>query len=131
MKTLNITPQDGINAKAHRKENKFQEAFLLMAIYKGELIQIAELRIYGTNAKNYACFWLHDKKSNTYCSGSGSAGGYGYHRPSAASNEAIESAGIKLSNSISGRGDSAQEQALYSIGKKLGYRKVYVIKAHG
>jgi hypothetical protein len=131
MKTLQITPKDGINARAHRKENNFLESYKLVAIYKSELVEIADLRIYGTNAKNYSCLWVHDKKNNIYCSGSGSAGGYGYHRPSAASSEAFQTAGIELSESISGRGDRAQEEALLSLAKKLGYRKTYVIKGHG
>lgn len=130
MKTLNIKPQDNINARAHRKENNFQNSYKLTAIYKGELVEIADLRTYGTNAKNYACFWLHDTKTQTYASGSGSAGGYGYHRPSAAASEALEKAGVELSSSISGRGDSAIKEALLSIGKKLGYKKLYLIEGH-
>lgn len=42
----------------------------------------------------YCCIWVHSKPF--WVSGKGSAGGYGYHKSSAALQEAITSAGIKL-----------------------------------
>jgi len=132
MKIKSINPKDGIQAAKHRKENHFIESFILLAVYKGNLKEVAEMRIYGTNAMNYACFWLHSYRNETtvYANGSGSAGGYGYHRPSAAADTAFRTAGIEIED-ISGRGDSAITHTLESLGKRLGYRKVYVIKAHG
>ena len=46
----------------------------------------------------YACIWHNNG------SGSGYAGGYGYHKASAAAQAAITSSGIDLSEDIDGRG---------------------------
>jgi hypothetical protein len=135
MKVISFIPTDGIQAGKHRKENNFLESYSI--IVKGkthqgkqELQEIASLRIYGTNAMNYACLWINDRGNNTYCNGSGSAGGYGYHRPSAAAAEALKTAGIKLSEDIDGRGDSAIIDALTAIAKKQGYKTFLIHKAH-
>ena len=132
MKTKTFTPQDNINAKSHRRENNFLESYELLTVDKGEIKELASLRMYGTNSKNYACLWIHDSKTDTFCSGSGSAGGYGYHRPSAAAYEAFESSGITFNEGISGRGDRAIVEALEAIGKKLRPRNktIKVLKAH-
>lgn len=132
MKTLNITPTETGFNRNHRKENNFMESFELLTVDNGKIKHLATLRIYGTKAQNYAAIWIHDSKTNIWTSGTGSAGGYGYHRPSAAAAEAIKSAGVKLSHSISGRGDRATEEALLSIGKFLRPRSksLQVLKAH-
>ena len=63
-----------------------------------------------------AALWVNDyTNSEINTSGTGSAGGYGYHRPSAAASEAIRNAGIELDQNISGRGDSAIEDAVKAI----------------
>jgi len=68
----------------------------------------------------YACVWVH---GNGYSlSGRGKASGYGYHKESVAIDEAIVSAGIKLSESINGAGDAAIEEALIAITRALGYK---------
>lgn len=46
---------------------------------------------------------------------SGSASGYGYHKGSVAAMDAIDSAGITLSENISGRGDDCIREALKAI----------------
>ena len=75
------------------------------------------LRIYGTQARNYAAVWCNG--NGVYKSGTGSAGGYGYHRPSAAACEAINNAGITLDDDINGRGDSAIKEACEAIAKAI------------
>ena len=66
-----------------------------------------------------------------YCSGHGKAGGYGYHKESAALQEAIESAGIKLRSPIDGAGDSAVRGAMEAINRaafrKLGKRSARTV----
>jgi hypothetical protein len=134
MKILKFTPKDGIQARKHRKENNFQESYNLIVKTKDKenpLKEIASLRIYGTNAMNYACLWINDSDKNIHCNGSGSAGGYGYHRPSAAAAEALESAGIELSNPIGGRGDSAISEAMKALAVHFKYKTYLIFKAHG
>lgn len=63
-------------------------------------------------------------------SGSGSAGGYGYHRPSAAVQEAATNAGFKFTRAFDGVGDSAVEEAVLAMAKALGHRKARLFVTH-
>ena len=74
----------------------------------------------------YASIWIYDEKHHT--SGSGKAGGYGYHKQSAAISDAIESAGIELNEDISGRGDSAIKEALEAIAATLGFESCLIVR---
>jgi hypothetical protein len=75
----------------------------------------------------YCSVWIRrprilDKDGNlainsAWWSGTGSAGGYGYHKSSAALDEAIRSAGITLSRSVSGTGEC--DDALMAIAKTM------------
>lgn len=97
----------------------------------------------------YACIWIRTKDGRHF-SGRGTAGGYGYHKASAAIDEAIRSAGVGLFGypysgpnrdrdgkpmedilamlkdrkpaSISGVGEQAIESAIQSIARAAGYR---------
>jgi hypothetical protein len=68
--------------------------------------------------------------------GSGRAGGYGYHRPSAAAGEAIRNAGFELLTDegkpcdIGGVGDSAIEQALCAIADAIGLKDYALVRSH-
>lgn len=79
---------------------------------------LAELRIYHRPDRErvYACFWL---LCENWTSGSGYAGGYGYHKGSGAASEAIENAGIKLDAPIAGRGDEAIKAAMEEIARDI------------
>ena len=118
----------GLNI-SHRKENHFMEQYSLIHLHQGEFKEAACLRIYGTQAMNYACLWIHAKEEY-YGSGSGSAGGYGYHRPSQAAMYAFNAAGIYLKEDISGRGDSAIEDAIRALASKLKIKKYFIHKSH-
>lgn len=61
--------------------------------------------------------WVYGK--DKWISASGRAGGYGYHKGSAALQEAIDNSKIKISESINGRGDVAMEMAIEAIAKAL------------
>ena len=74
----------------------------------------------------YASIWVHGKDHQT--SGTGKAGGYGYHKQSAAISEAIKSAGITLDKDISGMGDSAIEEALEAIAQALGFDDCLIVR---
>lgn len=106
----------------HRKESHFTKQYTAV-VFNGQCAYDAvTLRIYSTDAKSYCCLWVHDNcswvkgcRDSYYRSGSGSAGGYGYHRASAAAQNAIYNAGITLSEDIGGRGDAAIEEAVHAI----------------
>ena len=58
------------------------------------LVAISASRRSSAASVVYASIWVHGKA--VYCAGYGSAGGYGYHKESAAFQDAISNAGIKL-----------------------------------
>jgi len=68
----------------------------------------------------YVTFRCSDNEKY-FTAGHGQAGGWGYHKESQAIENAIESAGIKLSADIGGRGETAIENALFAITEALGY----------
>ena len=74
----------------------------------------------------YASIWI--QPSGIYTSGKGKAGGYGYHKESAAIADAIESAGITLDANISGVGGGAIEEALKAIASALGFSHVLIVE---
>ena len=66
-----------------------------------EMCEAVTIRVYTGRSSSssvvYACVWLQGPHgSNLSASGRGSAGGYGYHKESAAIAEALRSAGIGL-----------------------------------
>lgn len=110
----------------HRKASHFYEQYTAVVFNGKSSYDAVTLRIYLTDAKCYCCVWVADNcrwvkeaRDSYYRNGSGSAGGYGYHRASAAAQEAIYNAGIELDEEIGGRGDSAIEDAVYSIASAM------------
>ena len=74
----------------------------------------------------YASVWINTSEVHT--SGKGKAGGYGYHKESAAIAAAIESAGITLDTDISGVGDGAIKESLEAIASALGFSNVLIVE---
>lgn len=74
----------------------------------------------------HASIWVHADGVST--SGHGTAGGGGYDKQSAAIDNAIASAGITLSRSIDGRGDSAVRDAIHAIASALGYSNFTIVE---
>jgi len=121
----------------HRKENKCYfdsySAIVIRPGYDGKssVFTPVELRIYGTGNSNTAAIWIHDhSNSGISTCGTGSAGGYGYHRPSAAAAEAIRNAGFDLDYNIAGAGNENIESAVKAIAEALGYTDCPVFHAH-
>jgi len=126
---------------SHRKEGKcYFSSMMLLDLaakpYNGTSAHaVIEARLYGTGSKNFAALWVHLPASKKYpdglhTSGTGSAGGYGYHRPSAALAEAISNTGFTLSEDIGGRGESSMRDALLAIADALGIKRPALIEAH-
>lgn len=119
---------------SHRKEGKcffsaMQVIDLAAEPYNGTSVHaVIEARLYGTGSKNYAALWVHLPGLHT--SGTGSAAGSGYHRPSAALAKAIHNAGFTLSKDIDGRGESSMRDALLAIAAAIGIKRPALIEAH-
>lgn len=140
VKIKQFAPKDGIKARQHRKENHFNSSYAVI-VYHGRTVTSnphsvtekfstpIELRFYATKTTWYACLWINHEK--IHASGSGKAGGYGYHKPSAAADEALNSAGIILENSISGAGDDAIREALREICFVLNISTYHIHYSHG
>lgn len=127
MQATILNPAYNLNHN-HRKEEKFTDEYTAVCFENGEVKTPVILRIYSTDARNYACIWIHAK--DVHASGSGYAGGCGYHRPSAAAQTAINSAGFELSEPIDGRGEGAMQSAVVALAKVLGFENVYLHHAH-
>lgn len=125
---------------SHRSEGKcfFKSITVISLADKpwrdGAMPERITARIYGTGKQNTACLWINSttKKfpEGVHVYGSGKAGGYGYHRPSAALGEAIRNAGFTLSESISGRGESAMREALMTMAKALGVKRPALVESY-
>lgn len=93
--------------------------------------EVVTLRMWmagGSKASRvYATIWTGDKGSRMF-NGHGHASGYGYCKRSAAVQSAIDSAGITLTEDISGRGMTSVDEALTAIARALGFRKTYLVK---
>jgi hypothetical protein len=83
------------------------------------------LRLYSTAARTTCCVWASGEGR-----GSGSAGGYGYHRPSAAAQKALNAVGFRFDKDFGGAGDNAIEEALLACAVTLGVKKPAIVVAH-
>lgn len=118
----------------HRKEGKcYLDSVAVIDLAEGPM-ECGEqhtpvvLRLYGTGRRNYACLWVNN--APIFTQGSGWSGGCGYHRPSAAAQEAINNAGFALSEPIAGRGDDAICRAVMAIAVAVGVKKPAYVLAH-
>lgn len=136
--TIDYTKATG-RVGQYRKENNFATEYSVLVPLKAAgyewrkregvtMHQAITLRIYNTQSTSYACVWLWGKE--LYTAGGGKAGGYGYHRPSAAVEKALSGAGIALSESIGGVGDTAIFEALAATAKAMGFRSFHIHNAH-
>ena len=123
---------------SHRKENRFTKQYTAIAINNGNAYDVVTLRLYSTDSRTYAAVWAAsnccwDESIDIWKRGTGYAGGYGYHRGSAAAQEAIHNAGIDLDRDINGRGDQAIEEAVFAIARAVWSDErisIYITVAH-
>ena len=90
---------------------------------------LLDVRWYRGRSKStstvYCSFWLSRPDRNAWRltgAGRAGAGGYGYDKPSAAFDDAIDNSGAKLSRSVAGVGSSASEEAALALVRATGYR---------
>lgn len=91
---------------------------------------IVDVRTFMGRSRNasvvYAIVWISGEGAGY---GVGQAGGYGYHKESAAIAYALEDAGVELSYSISGAGEGAIREALVATAKALGYDDFLIVES--
>jgi hypothetical protein len=101
------------DVRKNRKENHFYKEDAVMTIIDGMIKCKFTVRYYATQSTHYCCIWL-SLPDSVWIHGSGKAGGYGYHRESAALADALRNCGIEFSN-LSGTGQG--EEALNMLFK--------------
>lgn len=88
----------------------------VVGVLDGQIRTLVEARFYMGRSRSsstvYASFWAYGRD---YLAGHAKAGGWGYHKQSAALGSAIRNAGIELDSSISGVGEAAMQEALLAI----------------
>ena len=86
------------NARNYSGEKEIVSKYIVLGFINGAQKEIVDARAYMGRSRNsstvYASIWVHGGEVHT--SGKGSAGGYGYHKESAAIGSAISDAGIEL-----------------------------------
>lgn len=132
------------NNKAVNYDNKKEKVSQYVIIDKNTERRIVDCRVYMGRSSNsstvYCSLWVNIKdlkKPKTWqyagTSGTGSAGGYGYHKQSAAVQDALTSAGIELYTAdntrryIDGVGDGATREALLAVAYAAGYNSVIFV----
>ena len=119
-----LTKTDCQNARNMAYEKETVKQMILVAHKGGEFSEPVTVRWYMSRSGDgaspvYCSMWVHC--SPYHVSGRGVAKGYGYHKASAAFQEACNSAGIELSQPVDGRGDSMVREALFAMGEALGF----------
>lgn len=112
---------------SYRKDSSFYKEVSAISPADGRAIVTA--RYYGPGSTVYCVVWVHAEPHHG--TGCGKAGGYGYHKESAALAAAMSDLGVTMSESISGRGDYAAREAVEALAKALtGRRKIFIHEAH-
>ena len=130
--TATLTSPNASNGRNYGDTKETIDSYVVIGVGKSrsDVVELANLRIYRGRSRSasmiYASIWL---RGGNYASGTGWAGGYGYHKASAAAQAAIDSAGITLGQPIDGRGDTAITDALHAIGIMAGFDTVRVFRA--
>lgn len=121
-----ITKTECQNAINMGDKKETIKTMVLIAHEAGEFSEPITVRWYMSRSGDgaspvYCSLWIHC--SPYHVSGRGIARECGYHKASAAFQEACDSAGIELSQPVDGRGDSSVRGALYAIGAALGFEQ--------
>ena len=123
---------DSDNVAKYRKEKGFYRQISMIDSRDGSAIVQARWYWPGRDGAStcYCCVWIHGDDSHGR--GGGRAGGYGYHKESAALLAALNDAGAYVSEDIGGRGDQAMFEALEVLARSVikGKRKIFRVMAH-
>ena len=92
------------NARNYSGEKETVSKYVVLGKINGETREIVDARAYMGRSKSsstvFASIWVNG--ADIYTAGRGQAGGYGYHKESAAIGSAISDAGIELYGDVYG-----------------------------
>lgn len=140
-KVISFNPsQDMPRAYRDREEKHFYTGYKVVTIVNDEMVELVDARLGATDNCHYASVWLNVRycDNNYYVNygcahGAGKAGGYGYHRASAALESALHRAGMRFSIGCNGMGESAMRDCLMCAGEYLKPEgaKIYLVECYG
>jgi hypothetical protein len=128
--TFNPTAKTKFNRSSRKEVKCYFDSYsaLIPSNYDKQANAVVDLRLYCTGSVWHCAVWING--NGTHTSGTGSAGGYGYDKQSAAASDAIRNAGFTLSENIAGVGSSAIERAVYAIAEAIGHPEAIIFHAH-
>lgn len=140
-KVVSFNPaQDMPRAYCDREEKHFYTGYKVVTIVNDEMIELIDARLGATENCHYAVIWLNCFYSNEdfacengRACGAGKAGGWGYHRESAALESAFRRAGMKFDIGCGGQGETMMRDCLMCAGEYLkpADAKIYLVKCYG
>nr|DAH10724.1 MAG TPA: hypothetical protein [Caudoviricetes sp.] len=140
-KIMSFVPaQDMPASYRERQEKHFYAGYKIVTIVDDKMETLIDARLGATDNCHYASIWLNTKYTdydyyNKYgdARASAKAGGYGYHRASAALESAFARAGMRFSVGCSCMGESAMRNCLMCAGEYLKPEgaKVYLVECYG
>lgn len=118
------------NVASFRKEASYYRSLVLVDTAKKDVV--LDVRFYGKSA-TYCCAWLAYGygPNGESARGGAKAGGYGYHKESAAMQAALQAMGMRFAEPFDGVGEQAMNEALEAVAAFLGVKDFMIIKAHG
>lgn len=132
--------QDMPSSYRERQEKHFYNGYKVVTIVNDKMITLVDARLGATANCHYASVWLNTKYTDydyyiKYgdARASAKAGGWGYHRASAALDSAFHRAGMKFNIGCSGMGESAMRDCLLAAGECLKpvNAKIYLVECYG
>ena len=130
-KVLKFAHSDS-NARGRYASKELVASYTVVAWHKGDFALPVRVRCYmgrGNSASTvYANVWIGGGPGKHSSSGHGTAGGSGYDKLSAAVDEALWSAGVRLENRFHGEGEYPTKEALKAVAWKMGFRKFTIIQ---
>lgn len=140
-KVISFVPSQDMPASyRERQANHFYNGYKVVTIVNDEMIELVDARLGVTDSCHYASVWLNTRycdndyyNNNGHAYGAGKAGGYGYHRASAALDSAFKRAGMRFNVGCSCMGESAMRDCLMCAGEYLAPEnaKVYLVECYG
>lgn len=140
-KVISFVPaQDMPASYRDREEKHFYTGYKVVTIVNDEMIELIDARLGATENCHYAVIWLNCFYSNENFAcengracGADKAGGWGYHRESAALEAAFSRAGMKFNIGCSGMGEGMMRDCLICAGEYLkpADAKIYLVKCYG